>query len=241
MVNAGGAFPDASLARMVELEEIVFAWPGQQEACLRIDSFCAAAGEHVFVSGPSGSGKSTLLALLAGVLVPTRGRVVVNGTTLQALNGAQRDRFRADHVGIIFQQLNLLPYLSVLDNVLLACKFSGSRRERSLEQGSTPAAAASILLDRLDLPESLWRRPAAQLSVGQQQRVAAARALLGRPQLVLADEPTSALDAERQAASWIYCNASVGRSEPAWCSSAMTKDLRRASIAGFPCQPTTSR
>jgi putative ABC transport system ATP-binding protein len=200
MVNAWGAPPNGKSGPIVVLREVAFAWPGQSEGALRLDGFRVAAGEHVFVSGASGSGKSTLLGLLAGILVPSQGEIVVNGTALQALTGAQRDRFRADHIGIIFQQLNLLPYLSVLDNVLLACKFSPPRRQRSAEQGETPAAAAGMLLKRLDLPESLWRRPAARLSVGQQQRVAAARALQGRPQLVLADEPTSALDADRQAA-----------------------------------------
>ncbi|MEM5428541.1 ATP-binding cassette domain-containing protein [Cupriavidus oxalaticus] len=182
------------------LTGIAFTWPGQDAACLRLDRFHVAAGEHVFVSGASGSGKSTLLGLLAGVLVPAQGRVMLNGTALNRLTGTQRDRFRADHIGIIFQQLNLLPYLSVLDNVLLGCKFSARRRQRTAEQGGGPAAAAGMLLARLDLPEPIWSRPAAQLSVGQQQRVAAARALLGRPELVLADEPTSALDADRQAA-----------------------------------------
>ncbi|WP_454736038.1 ATP-binding cassette domain-containing protein [Cupriavidus necator] len=180
------------------LTGIAFTWPGQDAACLRLDRFRVAAGEHVFVSGASGSGKSTLLGLLAGVLVPAQGQVMLNGTALNRLTGAQRDRFRADHIGIIFQQLNLLPYLSVLDNVLLGCKFSARRRRRTAAQGGGPAAAAAMLLARLDLPEAIWSRPAAQLSVGQQQRVAAARALLGRPELVLADEPTSALDADRQ-------------------------------------------
>lgn len=182
------------------LHEVVFAWPGQRDACLRIGRLEVAAGEHVFVSGESGSGKSTLLGLLAGVLVPDKGTVRICDTALQTLSGARRDRFRADHMGIIFQQLNLLPYLSVLDNVLLACRFSAARRERSREQGDTPADAAAMLLGRLDLPEALWHRPASRLSVGQQQRVAAARALLGRPRMILADEPTSALDAARQAA-----------------------------------------
>lgn len=192
--------PVAVPSPLVMLRDIAFAWPGQREACVRLDRFDVAAGEHVFVSGASGSGKSTLLGLLAGVLVPSEGQVVLGGTALHTLSGARRDRFRADHMGIIFQQLNLLPYLSVLDNVLLACKFSAARRDRSREQGATPSAAAAMLLGRLDLPEALWHRPASQLSVGQQQRVAAARALLGRPQLILADEPTSALDAARQAA-----------------------------------------
>ncbi|MES1162446.1 MAG: ATP-binding cassette domain-containing protein, partial [Rhizobacter sp.] len=99
--------------------------------------------------------------------------------------------FRADHVGYIFQQFNLLPYLSVIDNVLLPCRFSALRAQRA----GVPHRAAESLLARVGLAQALWSRPAAQLSVGQQQRVAAARALIGTPELVIADEPTSALDA----------------------------------------------
>lgn len=185
---------------LVRLEDVAYRWPGAVGAQLALEHFNVAAGEHVFVSGPSGSGKSTLLGLLAGVLVPQRGTVSIQGNRLDTMSAGKRDRFRAHHVGIIFQQLNLLPYLSVIDNVLLACRFSNQRRARTCDQGDSPESAAAMLLTRLDLEPALWRRSAATLSIGQQQRVAAARALLGRPQLVLADEPTSALDAPRQSA-----------------------------------------
>lgn len=185
---------------LVAAANLAFRWPGRDGGALSLPSFALARGEHLFVSGPSGSGKTTLLSLLAGVVAPNRGTIRVAGTDLTALAPARRDRFRADHLGIIFQQLNLLPYLSVLDNVLLPCRFSARRKARANEQSGGAAGAAGMLLERLDMPASLWRRPAAQLSVGQQQRVAAARALLGRPALILADEPTSALDAARQAA-----------------------------------------
>ena len=149
----------------------------------------------MFLFGPSGGGKSTLLGLLAGVLLPRTGSVSLLGTRWSDLSGARRDAFRADHLGYIFQQFNLLPYLSVLDNVLLPCRFSALRRDRATQDGGSPGAAARDLLPRVGLADSLWTRPAAQLSVGQQQRVAAARALIGRPEVVIADEPTSALDA----------------------------------------------
>lgn len=149
----------------------------------------------MFLHGPSGGGKSTLLGLLSGVLLPRTGSVSLLGTRWSDLSGARRDAFRADHLGYIFQQFNLLPYLSVLDNVLLPCRFSALRRQRASQEGGSPGAAARDLLRRVCLAEGLWARPAAQLSVGQQQRVAAARALIGRPELVIADEPTSALDA----------------------------------------------
>ena len=164
--------------------------------CLDIPHLDLAPGEQVFLHGPSGSGKSTLLNLLAGVLVPQSGELRVLDAPFSSLPGAARDRFRADHIGLIFQQFNLIPYLSVLDNVMLPCRFSRRRATRA----GTPREAAGQLLAQLDLDAALWTRPATALSVGQQQRVAAARALIGRPELVIADEPTSALDAARQAA-----------------------------------------
>jgi putative ABC transport system ATP-binding protein len=184
----------------VRLTDLRFAWPGQARPCLDIEAFAVGSGESVFVHGESGSGKSTLLALLGGVLLPQAGSVNILGTELTRLSAAARDRFRADHAGFVFQQFNLIPYLSVQDNVLLPCRFSARRRGRALSRSATIAAEARRLLAELDLEEPLWRRPVTQLSVGQQQRVAAARALIGAPELVIADEPTSALDAARQAA-----------------------------------------
>jgi putative ABC transport system ATP-binding protein len=180
---------------VIEVADLRFRWPGAQHDCIAIDALGVAAGSSVFLHGPSGSGKSTLLGLLAGVLLPSAGRVSLLGSAWAALSGSRRDAFRADHVGYIFQQFNLLPYLSVLDNVLLPCRFSALRRERAAAASHSAAAAAAQLLEQVALERSLWTRPAAQLSVGQQQRVAAARALIGRPDVVIADEPTSALDA----------------------------------------------
>ncbi|MBB1632418.1 ABC transporter ATP-binding protein [Cupriavidus sp. UME77] len=185
---------------VIDLRDIAFTWPAQAAPGLRLDRLRVGAGEQVFVCGPSGCGKSTLLSMLAGVLLPQQGTVRVLGTALGALSASRRDRFRADHIGLVFQQFNLLPYLSVVDNVLLPCRFSPARRKRTAAQGETPEAAAQALLRQLDLSPALWQRPVTQLSVGQQQRVAAARALIGCPQVVLADEPTSALDAPRQQA-----------------------------------------
>ena len=180
---------------MIEASALRFRWPGSREDCLAIDRLHIDAGCSVFLHGPSGSGKSTLLGLLAGVLLPREGRIGLLGRDWALLSGARRDAFRADHVGYIFQQFNLLPYLSVLDNVLLPCRFSALRRQRADAAAGTARASAAALLERVGLGAPLWTRPAAQLSVGQQQRVAAARALIGQPELVIADEPTSALDA----------------------------------------------
>jgi putative ABC transport system ATP-binding protein len=117
------------------------------------------------------------------------------------LGGAARDRFRADHIGFIFQMFNLIPYLSVLENVCLPCGFSARRGGRASDAGTSVEAEAIRLLEHLDMAHTaVLRRPVNQLSVGQQQRVAAARALIGRPELVIADEPTSSLDEDRRVA-----------------------------------------
>ncbi|MBL8329944.1 MAG: ATP-binding cassette domain-containing protein [Rubrivivax sp.] len=178
---------------LLEVRQLRFGWPGHAEDTLALEGFELQAGQRLFLHGPSGCGKSTLLALLAGVLVPREGRVRLLGQEWAALAAARRDGHRAEHVGVIFQQFNLLPYLSVLDNVLLPCRFSSRRAARC---AGGPRAAAEGLLRQVALPGALWARPARELSVGQQQRVAAARALIGAPELVIADEPTSALDEE---------------------------------------------
>ncbi len=177
----------------IRLAGVEFRWP-RQAACLDIPEFTVGVGERVFLHGPSGSGKSTLLGLLGGIALPQRGTVEIFGTSLNTLSAKARDRLRADRIGFIFQQFNLLPWLSALDNVLLPCTFSSRRNERA----SQPRREAERLFEHLDLARDLWHKPAAELSVGQQQRVAAARALIGRPEILIADEPTSALDAPRQ-------------------------------------------
>lgn len=180
---------------MLALRDVRYAWPGAASDCIVIDALDVPAGRKLFLHGESGCGKSTLLGLMAGVLVARQGSVSLLGQDWAALPAGRRDARRADHVGVIFQQFNLLPYLSVLHNVLLPCRFSGLRAQRC---DGAPAAAAQTLLRHIGLPAELWGRQAFTLSVGQQQRVAAARALIGRPELVLADEPSSALDAARR-------------------------------------------
>jgi len=180
---------------MLEIDELRFAWRGAASDTLRIDHLAVARGETLFLHGPSGSGKSTLLGLLAGVLMPSAGHVKLLGVDWASLSAARRDARRAEHVGYIFQQFNLLPYLSVLDNVLLTARFSTRRGAQAARHAGSVREAAQSLLQRFGLDAALWARPASTLSVGQQQRVAAARALIGRPELVIADEPTSALDA----------------------------------------------
>ena len=177
----------------IDIEGLAFAW-SEGSPVLDVPRFGMQRGESVFLRGPSGSGKSTLLGIISGVLAPGRGRVGVLGSDLGRLSGAERDTFRAAHVGLVFQMFNLLPYLSVLDNVLLPARFSALRRGRAQPD---PAAEARRLLAELGIPAAaVSGRPVTELSIGQQQRVAVARALLGRPELVIADEPTSALDSD---------------------------------------------
>ncbi|MEM9053839.1 MAG: ABC transporter ATP-binding protein [Pseudomonadota bacterium] len=180
---------------VIAISGLRFAWPGQP-LLLDVEDFTVAAGERVFLRGPSGSGKSTLLGLIAGVLESQQGRLGVAGQQLPDLSGSRRDQVRADQLGVIFQMFNLVPYLSLLQNVILPCRFSKRRRKATGDAGG-PEAEARRLLARLGIEgEEMLKRPVTDLSVGQQQRVAAARALIGGPSLIIADEPTSALDAD---------------------------------------------
>jgi putative ABC transport system ATP-binding protein len=182
------------------MTDVVFRWPGRDAFTLAIDRFTLHQGERLLLTGPSGSGKSTFLSLLAGIVTPQEGVIDVLGTDIARLRGAARDRFRAGHLGIIFQMFNLLPYGSVIDNVVLPLSFSASRRARAEAEGGGHAAAVR-LLESLGIERLLIEgTSAAHLSVGQQQRVAAARALIGSPELIVADEPTSSLDRDRQQA-----------------------------------------
>nr|WP_256832778.1 ABC transporter ATP-binding protein [Pseudomonas oleovorans] len=178
---------------LIELANLGFAWPGQAQL-LDIPVFTLARGETLFLKGPSGSGKTTLLGLLGGVQRAQSGHIRLLGQDLSQLSAGARDRFRVDHTGYIFQQFNLLPFLSVRENVELPCRFSRLRAERARQRHGNIDTAAAALLDHLGLRADLLGRRADELSIGQQQRVAAARALIGQPELVIADEPTSALD-----------------------------------------------
>lgn len=181
------------MSALLEISQLGFAWPGQPEL-LDIPRFSLQAGERLFLKGPSGSGKTTLLGLVGGVQQPSRGSVRLLGQDLARLSSSQRDRFRVDHSGYIFQQFNLLPFLRVRENVELPCHFSSRRARQARQRHGSVGLAAEQLLLRLGLPRTLLDQRADQLSIGQQQRVAAARALIGQPALVIADEPTSALD-----------------------------------------------
>ena len=186
------ATPDSPAIRLAGVE---FAYVGGAPI-VDIAELEVAQGERLFVEGPSGSGKSTLLCLVAGILTPTGGTVDVLGEAVSALGAAARDRFRAEKIGFVFQMFNLLPYLSLVDNVVLPCHFSRTRAAVALQNSASLSDEAERLLGRLGLGVNALRgRRVTELSIGQQQRVAVARALIGRPPLVVADEPTSAMDA----------------------------------------------
>jgi len=177
-----------------------FTWPGREAFSLAVDGFTLPRARRILLIGPSGSGKSTFLSLVCGIVAPQSGHIEILGTDITRLPASARDGFRAEHFGIIFQIFNLLPYGTVIDNVLLPLSFAPGRRKRVTTKGTTEDEAVRLLA-RLGLEPHLTRGPsAANLSVGQQQRVAAARALIGSPELIVADEPTSALDRGRQAA-----------------------------------------
>ncbi|MES9874327.1 MAG: ABC transporter ATP-binding protein [Candidatus Sedimenticola sp. 6PFRAG7] len=185
----------------IRVNNLRFGWRKDLPEVLHIPKLEVERGERIFIRGASGSGKSTLLALLAGVNLPTGGEVEILGEKIDRLSGAKRDHFRSDHVGFVFQLFNLIPYLSVLENVTLPCRFSNLRRKKATGAGNSLHEEAMRLLTHLGMGhEDLIHRPVTELSVGQQQRVATARALIGAPEIIIADEPTSALDSDMRQA-----------------------------------------
>jgi len=176
----------------IEIKELVFGFSPGMSPVLNIPIWEVEPNQRVFLQGNSGSGKSTLLALLAGLRTPTSGTVSILNTPISQLSGRKRDAFRAKNIGVVFQHFNLIPFLSVLDNIMLAAQF-GSGSSTALR------ARALELLERVNLDLSLSNRKAEQLSIGQQQRVAIVRALINSPALLLVDEPTSALDQANKA------------------------------------------
>lgn len=192
---------NGSTQPIVQLDQVRFTWRGQTQPVLDINAFSIDRGARVFLRGPSGSGKTTLLSLIAAVLTPDCGTITVDDVSLGSLKGGQRDQFRVNTIGLVFQQFNLLPFLSVRENIQLPCQFSKQRLANVRQSGQTLEAEVDRLLQAMNLdPKIIHERSVSDLSVGQQQRVAVARALIGRPPLVIADEPTSALDSDTRSA-----------------------------------------
>lgn len=181
----------------LKLAQLSHAWGGAAPL-FEITQLALPQGENLFIQGPSGCGKSTLLGMLAGVISVSHGQLEVLGHDMVKLSSVARDRLRGEHMGVIFQQFNLLPYLDVQANVLLPTRLFASRAQAAVQEWGGAQTQALHLIQTLGLPSSVWHQPVHQLSVGQQQRVAAVRALMGSPRLVIADEPTSALDDANQ-------------------------------------------
>ena len=175
----------------IAIRDLTFSFNGPSGFTFEISDVSLATGQTYVLLGPSGSGKSTLLNLLAGTLRPDSGAIELAGQDLSGIKAAQMDRFRGEHIGFIFQTLNLIPWLSAQDNIALALAFAPRRRAR-LNGALNDNIKA--LAQRMQIEQALLAQPAGQLSIGQQQRVAAARALIGAPDIILADEPSSALD-----------------------------------------------
>ncbi|AUN98699.1 ABC transporter ATP-binding protein [Bacteriovorax stolpii] len=171
----------------ISLKQCKFSYPNHSKLVINIDQLTIESGEKVFLYGPSGHGKSTLLNLTAGVLKASSGEVSVLGQDLTKLSQSKRDHLRGEKIGYIFQIFNLIPYLTVKENIVLPCMINKKRADRDFH------AQAEELVDSLGLREHINKK-VTDLSIGQQQRVAAARALIGNPEMIIADEPTSALD-----------------------------------------------
>lgn len=173
----------------IQLNDVHFAYPEAPNTdVLNIKSWSVSDQDQVFVHGPSGGGKSTLLNLLSGMLTATTGEVNVLGERLDTMNERQRDRFRANHIGYIFQQFNLIPYIDAIDNIQLAHQFANKNPQSVLVD------EIKSLLSTFDITQTDWHKPVGKLSIGQQQRIAIARAMINKPQVLIADEPTSSLD-----------------------------------------------
>jgi putative ABC transport system ATP-binding protein len=188
------ALQSTTAIRAVDLS---FAWPKQKPLYTDI-SFELYPGQKLLITGPSGSGKSTLLNLLAGVVEPSSGSIWIHEENIHDLSASAKDQLRGEQMGFIFQQFNLLPYLSVRDNILLPAHLFAKRKAAALAQFGSLDNALRYYMNHLGLSAALENQAAHRLSIGQQQRVAAARAFMGKPSIVIADEPTSALDEANQ-------------------------------------------
>jgi putative ABC transport system ATP-binding protein len=188
---------------MIEVKDLKFSYgKGEKVFFLAVSSFKIEPRETVFLQGPSGCGKSTFLELLSGVLCPSSGKIFFEGVDIANLPEKSRDQIRGTRMGFIFQSFNLMPYLTVMENLTLSMRLQGKTAEAVLR--AEAALSALGLMDRR-------RHFAHELSVGQQQRVAIARSLLHEPRLVLADEPTSALDEQNSELALDYLFSEVKR------------------------------
>ncbi|MBI60244.1 methionine ABC transporter ATP-binding protein [bacterium] len=183
---------------LVRFDNFLLNYPSDTSFSLQIKNLILEKNKKIFIEGPSGCGKTTFLNVITGLTKPVTGNIYVLDTNITALNQVACDRFRVDHFGIIFQLFNLIPYLTVIENIILPCTFSTQRRKKALANNKTLEEEARRLCTELDITDSLLNKPISQLSIGQQQRVSIARAIIGQPDIIIADEPTSALDDDRK-------------------------------------------
>ena len=178
---------------LIIIENIKYSFNKNSNFELKIKKFSLKKSDSILIYGDSGAGKSTFLNLLSGTINPQEGSINILGTNITKTSSSKKDKIRGDHFGIVFQTFNLLPYISVKNNILLGKAYSG--RKQSISNNDE----VKVLMDKLSLNyKDLVDRKAYELSIGQQQRVAVARALIGKPEIILADEPTSALDKKNQ-------------------------------------------
>ena len=178
---------------LISIENLSFSLDNNTKFSLKINKFILQKSDSLLIYGDSGAGKSTFLNLLSGTLRPQEGAINILGTNIVNSSSAVKDKIRGDHFGIVFQTFNLLPYITVKNNILLGKAYSNRKQLLSSNDD------VKILMDKLSLNyKDLVDRKAYELSIGQQQRVAVARALIGKPEIIIADEPTSALDQDNQ-------------------------------------------
>lgn len=183
---------------IITLRNLEVSYNQKSSFYLKINHLCFKKGDKVFIKGPSGAGKTTFLNVLTALHKTQKGQISILGKNIKQFSASQADSFRADHFGIIFQTFHLLPYLSVIENIILPCQFSKLKHQRVLKKFKSLEQAAMQLCKHLDLSDDIFKTPISNLSIGQKQRVAIARSLIGQPEIILADEPSSALDDERK-------------------------------------------
>lgn len=185
----------------IELNGMRFGY--NKNTLIDIDNWRVACGSQVFLYGASGSGKSTLLNLISGILTPQQGSIKLLNQPFSSLSSAKRDAFRAQHIGVVFQEFNLIPFLTIAENIELAAHFANNQGNQSKQTKHTKHRQATkqrmlSIFERLQLHTTLLTQRADSLSVGQRQRVSIARALINQPEILIADEPTSALDTDNR-------------------------------------------
>lgn len=182
---------------IIDIRQLEFSFKNRDSFALKIDELNIQKGSSIFFEGKSGCGKTTLLNIMAGLIAPTSGTIEVLNTDIRRLSRSKMNQFRAIHYGVVFQTGHLIPYLNAIENISVACQFDNERKRKALIHSASIEEEAKRLANELDIIEV--NKKVSELSVGQQQRVGIARAMMGRPEIILADEPTSALDDENAA------------------------------------------